>query len=147
MPATKPSSTKLATPWQATLRPSNTFNVILWTVTALSFVTLWHCPVPLIAKFATVLITGIGSIIITYRNSTPVQLHWHNTEIRYIAHSEMHQGQLASGSYYSPLVLVLAIKSSTGNICRIPVWHDSVDATDYSWLVIRLKTTLPQTLL
>jgi len=147
MPAIKPSSTKLATPWQTTLHPSNTFNVILWVCTALSIIMLWHCPVPIIAKIATTTFTCVGSVCICIRSRAIIDLDWQSTGMRLSKKGFVHEGQLASGSYYSPLVIVLAIRDSAGKIHRVPVWHDSVDARDYSWLLIRLKTTLPQALL
>lgn len=147
MPAIKPSSTKLAIPWQTTLRPSNTFNVILWASTTLSIILLWQCPVPVIAKLTTVALTGIGSACIYRRSRRPVKLQWQHAEIQFSANDATYSGQLASGSYCSTLVIVLAVKDSTGHIHRVPVWRDSVDASDYSWLLIRLKTTLPQALL
>jgi len=147
MPDIKPSSTKLATPWQTTLHPSNSFSIILWACTALSVVTLWYCPVPLLAKTSAVLLMVIGSVCIYIRSRATVSLRWQQTELQLHVNDSVHTGQLASGSYYSSLVMVLAIKDGKGRIYRVPVWHDSVDPHDYSWLLIRLKTTLPQTLL
>jgi len=73
-------------------------------------------------------------------------IQWENTEIHCSTNTSVHKGHLASGSYLSPLVIVLAIKLEDGHIHRVPVWCDSVDATEYSWLIMRLKTTLPHTL-
>lgn len=147
MPDIKTSSTKLATPWQTTLHPSNTFSIFLWACTALSVVTLWHCPVPLLAKTSAVALTVIGSVCLSIRSRAMVSLRWQQTELQIHVNGSVHTGQLASGSYYCSLVMVLAIKDDNGRIYRVPVWHDSVDANDYSWLLMRLKTTLPQTLL
>ena len=108
---------------------------------------LWHCPVPIIAKIAATTFTCIGSVCICIRSRATIDLHWQSTGMRFIAKDFVCEGQLASGSYYSPLVIVLAIRDSAGKIHRVPVWHDSVDAWDYSWLLIRLKTTMPQALL
>jgi len=89
-----------------------------------------------------ILITLIGGITIFLpsRQCTSIALREDNT---WLLDENMHQyaGQLGSGCYRSMLLVVLVIKPPDGLRRHAVVWRDSLPASDFSALHIRLALT------
>ena len=85
-------------------------------------------------------LTGGTKIYLASRQSTTVALCEDNSWLL-IENSRQYTGQLGSGCYRSMLLVVLAIKPANGLRRYAVVWRDSLSASDFSALHIRLSLT------
>lgn len=113
----------------------------------IALLALWQCPVSISSRCLLIGITAIGGFI-NLRSITPIKkISVQEDDIWQLhgSHSIVN-GQLASGSYRSLLLIVLAIKPDNAPTKHAVIWRDSVPPEAYSYLHIRLAMTSAQQL-
>jgi len=147
MNATNTLSTKSPIIWQATLHPSKLFASLYAFCLLFGLIALCLCPVHWGIRIVLVCITvagGIVNFLATCQNSALALCE--DDSWLFAEKSQQFHGVLASGSYRSMLLIVLTIKPTQGRCRHAVIWRDSVSATQFSALHIRLALTPSQQL-
>jgi len=142
MNATNTSLIKSPVIWQVNLQPSNLYAVLYWLSVLLALVALWLCPVHWGIRMLLILVTIAGGIkiFLPSRQYTSIAFCEDNSWLL-VENSRLFYGRLSSGCYRSMLLVVLAIKPAQGPLRYAIAWRDSLSASEFSALHIRLALT------